>query len=74
MKIEVVTTGDNSYNVTFDGQSYSVSANLQESGERTNIVTVVDGVKGHASVVKVGNSLHLFTTVSTTLFYTATLH
>ncbi|KAL4224004.1 Methylcrotonoyl-CoA carboxylase subunit alpha [Mactra antiquata] len=62
LKIEVVTNEDSSYTVSFDGQSYTVSAELKQSGERTNIVTIVDGIKSHASVVNVGNSLHLFST------------
>ena len=59
----MVTNLDGSYSVNFAGQSFSVSASLQQSGDKTNIVTTIDGVKTQASIVNVGNSLHLFTAV-----------
>ncbi|XP_053376070.1 methylcrotonoyl-CoA carboxylase subunit alpha, mitochondrial-like [Mercenaria mercenaria] len=61
LKIEVITNLDATYTVNFAGQSYTVSASLKQSEDRTNILTVIDGVKTQACVVNVGNSLHLFT-------------
>jgi hypothetical protein len=61
--MEVVTNLDGSYIVNFAGQSYTVLANIEQSGDKTNIITIIDGVKTQASIVTVGNSLHLFTAV-----------
>ncbi|XP_060553630.1 methylcrotonoyl-CoA carboxylase subunit alpha, mitochondrial-like [Ruditapes philippinarum] len=61
LKMEVVTNLDGSYIVNFAGQSYTVLANIEQSGDKTNIITIIDGVKTQASIVTVGNSLHLFT-------------
>lgn len=61
LKIEVVTANDGSYDITFDGKTYMVSAELKQQGERTVIVSVIDGVKTSASVVVMGHSVHLFT-------------
>ncbi|XP_052797487.1 methylcrotonoyl-CoA carboxylase subunit alpha, mitochondrial-like [Mya arenaria] len=61
LKIQIVTNRDGSYTVMFDDKSYSVTGQLEKHGERTSIVTTIDGVKTQASVVQLGNSLHLFT-------------
>ena len=59
-----MTSNDGSYDVTFDGKTYTVSAELRQEGERNVIVSVIDGVKTSASVVVMGHSIHLFTSVS----------
>ena len=60
----MTTLDDGSYSISFDGKTYSVSAELKQEGERTVIVSVIDGVKSSASVVVIGHSVHLFTSVS----------
>ena len=67
LKIEVITNNDGSYDVTFEGKIYTVSAELKPEGERTVIVSVIDGVKTSASVVVMGQSVHIFTAVSLTI-------
>ena len=64
LQTEVTTLDDGSYSISFDGKTYSVSAELRQEGERTVIVSVIDGVKSSASVVVMGHSVHLFTSVS----------
>ena len=60
----MTTLDDGSYSISFDGKTYSVSAEMRQEGERTVIVSVIDGVKSSASVVLMGHSVHLFTSVS----------
>ena len=67
LKIEVITNNDGSYDVTFEDKTYAVSAELKQEGERSVIVSVVDGVKTSASVVVMGQSVHLFSAVSLTI-------
>ena len=64
LQTEVTTLDDGSYSISFDGKTYSVSAELKQEGERTVIVSVIDGVKSSASVVVMGHSVHLFISVS----------
>ena len=61
-----MTNNNGSYEVTFDDKTYSVSAELKQEGERTVVVSVIDGVKTSASVVLMGHSVHMFTSVSET--------
>ena len=61
-----MTNNNGSYEVTLDDKTYSVSAELKQEGERTVIVSVIDGVKTSASVVLMGHSVHMFTSVSET--------
>ena len=60
----MVTNNNGSYDITFDDKTYMVSADMKQEGERTVIVSVIDGVKTSASVVVMGQSVHLFTAVS----------
>ena len=63
----MVTNNNGSYDITFDDKTYMVSADLKQEGERTVIVSVIDRVKTSASVVVLGQSVHLFTAVSTNI-------
>ena len=65
----MVTNTDGTCSLSYDNQTFSVSAKLEQSGEKCYIVTVIDGVKTQASVVQLGNSVHLFTVVSIDTVY-----
>lgn len=61
LKVEVITNKDGTFSVNFADQSFTVSASLEQREDKTNIITTIDGVKTQASVVRVGDSVHLFT-------------
>ncbi|KAH3857632.1 hypothetical protein DPMN_100243, partial [Dreissena polymorpha] len=62
LHIQIVTNKDGTFTVSFEKNCFNLTASLEQEGERTYVVTVIDGVKTRASVVQLGNSLHVFTT------------
>ena len=66
--VKVTYEHSGGFSMSIGGATYSVTGELEDAGNETRLMSTINGVKRHASVVQSSGTLHVFSTVSHTAF------
>ena len=66
--VNVTYNGDDSYMIDINGDEFLVEGVMQNTGDKNILVCSINGVQSKANVILNGDSLHVFTAVSSKLY------
>ena len=62
--VQLSYMGNDTFRVTVGDKTYTVDGHLQQEGDKTQLVSSIDGVQSKANIVINKNSVHVFNLVS----------
>ena len=68
LNVDVTYHGNSLYEMVVNGNRYMVTGSLYETGDKNKLTCTINGVRSSANVVHNGDSLHIFSSVSSAQF------